>query len=202
MRRLKIVKLVLVMMILVMVVTGFTYKVKADDEKTTNNIEIYTTNANPKKGEEFEVLVISNKDLNMGSITADIKLDTEKLEFVESEEAGSAKVEINDTWTSVIVGIQNSKLSAVSSQKVKAGEEVCKIKLRAIKNITLKNDSIKLENISIVEGNYEKQEIQEVKLSVDSRDYMIAVYIITGVCLIAIAIVVVVIIVKRKNKEK
>ena len=197
MKRLKIVKLLLVMMILVMAESVFAYEVKADDEKTTNNIEIYTTNANPKKGEEFEVVVKSNKDLNIGSIMADIKLDTEKLEFVESEEAGSAKIEINDTWASVIVGIQNSKLSAVSSEKVNAGEEVCKIKLRAKKNVTLKSDSIKLENVSIVEGNYEKQEIQEVKLSVDSRDYMRAIYIITGVCVIAI---VVVIIVKRKIK--
>lgn len=199
MKRLKIVRTVVMMIILVIIVTGFTYKVKANDEKTTNNIEIYTTNESHKKGEEFEVVVKNNKDLNMGSITADIKLDTEKLEFVESEEAGVAKVETNNTWASVIVGIQNSKLSAVSSKKVKAGEEVCKIKLRAIKNVTLKKDSIRLENIYIVEGNYEKQEIQEVKLSVDSKDYMIAGYIITGICVIAI---VVVIIVKRKNKEK
>ena len=101
------------------------------------------------------------------------------------------------------MGINSSKLSAISNDKINAGEEICKIKIKAKNNITLKKDSLKLENISIVNGNYEKQEIKEVKLAVKENNYVMYIYILIGlVILIVIVIILIIVLIKRRNKEK
>lgn len=195
---------ILVMVIIIAISTiCFTNSVKAEsDVKEDNCIEIYTTETNLKSGQEFDLIVKSSKDLNMGSIRADIKFDTGKFEFVEGKD-GCAKVEVGNNWSSIIVGINSSKLSAISNDKINAGEEICKIKIKAKNNITLKKDSLKLENISIVNGNYEKQAIKEVKLAVKENNYVMYIYILIGlVILIVIVIILIIVLIKRRNKEK
>ncbi|MBP3502089.1 MAG: hypothetical protein J6K42_01200 [Clostridia bacterium] len=139
--------------------------VQADSYANTP-IEISINNPLVKKGEEFELIIKNNETFNMGALNAKITFDTNNLEYLPGSEEGIAQVEKGSEWLSVLVNSNNSTLSAITSQKIESQQIICKIKLRAKKNLLLKNDSIKLEDLNIIDNSYENKTFPNTDLKI------------------------------------
>lgn len=197
-------KIIFSILLITLIFLSHLYYVQADSYDNPI-IEMIIDNPKMKKGEEFEVILKSNEPFDIGALTGKITFDTNALEYIQGSEEGIAQIEKGTKWLSVIVNSNNSTISAITSQEIEAQQTICKIKLRAKKNLLLKNDTIKLENVNLVNSSYENKTLPTVELKIQNPVNMdINIVIISIIIIITVIILLIVLVVyriKKKTKE-
>ena len=168
------------------------------DKKQSVNLSISVNSTAVKKGDEVE-LSISGKNIQSNDIYAIsgiLEYDKNVLEIIRDErEENIAKTEVDSNWVSGIVLIQDSKISAITTNPNDG--KIMKIKFKVLKNV--ESTEVKLNNIIAQNSKDEDITVNSESLKLQGRENINVKILIVAVVIILIIVIVVIIILKRRN---
>lgn len=168
------------------------------DKKQSVNLSISVNSTAVKKGDEVE-LSISGKNIQSNDIYAIsgiLEYDKNVLEIIKDErEENIAKTEVDSNWVSGIVLIQNSKISAITTNPNDG--KIMKIKFKVLKNV--ESTEVKLNDIIAQNSKNEDITVNSESLKLQGRENINLKILIVAVVIILIIVIVVIIILKRRK---
>lgn len=168
------------------------------DKKQPANLSISVNSTAVKKGDEVE-LSISGTNIQSNDIYAIsgiLEYDKNVLEIIKDErEENIAKTEVDSNWVSGIVLIQNSKISAITTNPNDG--KIMKIKFKVLKNV--ESTEVKLNNIIAQNSKDEDITVNSESLKLQGRENINVKILIVAVVIILIIVIVVIIILKRRK---
>ncbi len=168
------------------------------DKKQPANLSISVNSTAVKKGDEVE-LSISGTNIQSNDIYAIsgiLEYDKNVLEIIKDErEENIAKTEVDSNWVSGIVLIQNSKISAITTNPNDG--KIMKIKFKVLKNI--ESTEVKLNDIIAQNSKNEDITVNSESLKLQGRENINLKILIVAVVIILIIVIVVIIILKRRK---
>ena len=168
------------------------------DKKQPANLSISVNSTAVKKGDEVE-LSISGTNIQSNDIYAIsgiLEYDKNVLEIIRDErEENIAKTEVDSNWVSGIVLIQNSKISAITTNPNDG--KIMKIKFKVLKNV--ESTEVKLNNIIAQNSKDEDITVNSESLKLQGRENINLKILIVAVVIILIIVIVVIIILKRRK---
>ncbi len=168
------------------------------DKKQPANLSISVNSTAVKKGDEVE-LSISGKNIQSNDIYAIsgiLEYDKNVLEIIRDErEENIAKTEVDSNWVSGIVLIQDSKISAITTNPNDG--KIMKIKFKVLKNV--ESTEVKLNNIIAQNSKDEDITVNSESLKLQGRENINVKILIVAVVIILIIVIVVIIILKRRK---
>lgn len=168
------------------------------DKKQSVNLSISVNSTAVKKGDEVE-LSISGKNIQSNDIYAIsgiLEYDKNVLEIIRDErEENIAKTEVDSNWVSGIVLIQDSKISAITTNPNDG--KIMKIKFKVLKNV--ESTEVKLNNIIAQNSKDEDITVNSESLKLQGRENINVKILIVAVVIILIIVIVVIIILKRRK---
>lgn len=168
------------------------------DKKQSVNLSISVNSTAVKKGDEVE-LSISGKNIQSNDIYAIsgiLEYDKNVLEIIRDErEENIAKTEVDSNWVSGIVLIQDSKISAITTNPNDG--KIMKIKFKVLKNV--ESTEVKLNNIIAQNSKDEDITVNSESLKLQGRENINFKILIVAVVIILIIVIVVIIILKRRK---
>lgn len=168
------------------------------DKKQSVNLSISVNSTAVKKGDEVE-LSISGKNIQSNDIYAIsgiLEYDKNVLEIIRDErEENIAKTEVDSNWVSGIVLIQNSKISAITTNPNDG--KIMKIKFKVLKNV--ESTEVKLNDIIAQNSKNEDITVNSESLKLQGRENINLKILIVAVVIILIIVIVVIIILKRRK---
>ena len=139
------------------------------DKKQSVNLSISVNSTAVKKGDEVE-LSISGKNIQSNDIYAIsgiLEYDKNVLEIIRDErEENIAKTEVDSNWVSGIVLIQDSKISAITTNPNDG--KIMKIKFKVLKNV--ESTEVKLNNIIAQNSKDEDITVNSESLKLQGRE--------------------------------
>ena len=169
------------------------------DKKQSVNLSISVNSTAVKKGDEVE-LSISGKNIQSNDIYAIsgiLEYDKNVLEIIRDErEENIAKTEVDSNWVSGIVLIQDSKISAITTNPNDG--KIMKIKFKVLKNV--ESTEVKLNNIIAQNSKDEDITVNSESLKLQGRENINVKILIVAVVIILIIVIVVIIILKRRKQ--
>ena len=168
------------------------------DKKQSVNLSISVNSTAVKKGDEVE-LSISGTNIQSNDIYAIsgiLEYDKNVLEIIRDErEENIAKTEVDSNWVSGIVLIQDSKISAITTNPNDG--KIMKIKFKVLKNV--ESTEVKLNNIIAQNSKDEDITVNSESLKLQGRENINVKILIVAVVIILIIVIVVIIILKRSK---
>lgn len=168
------------------------------DKKQPANLSISVNSTAVKKGDEVE-LSISGTNIQSNDIYAIsgiLEYDKNVLEIIRDErEENIAKTEVDSNWVSGIVLIQDSKISAITTNPNDG--KIMKIKFKVLKNV--ESTEVKLNNIIAQNSKDEDITVNSESLKLQGRENINLKILIVAVVIILIIVIVVIIILKRRK---
>lgn len=168
------------------------------DKKQPANLSISVNSTAVKKGDEVE-LSISGTNIQSNDIYAIsgiLEYDKNVLEIIKDErEENIAKTEVDSNWVSGIVLIQNSKISAITTNPNDG--KIMKIKFKVLKNV--ESTEVKLNDIIAQNSKDEDITVNSESLKLQGRENINLKILIVAVVIILIIVIVVIIILKRRK---
>ena len=168
------------------------------DKKQPANLSISVNSTAVKKGDEVE-LSISGTNIQSNDIYAIsgiLEYDKNVLEIIKDErEENIAKTEVDSNWVSGIVLIQNSKISAITTNPNDG--KIMKIKFKVLKNV--ESTEVKLNDIIAQNSKNEDITVNSDSLKLQGRENINLKILIVAVVIILIIVIVVIIILKRRK---
>lgn len=168
------------------------------DKKQSVNLSISVNSTAVKKGDEVE-LSISGTNIQSNDIYAIsgiLEYDKNVLEIIRDErEENIAKTEVDSNWVSGIVLIQDSKISAITTNPNDG--KIMKIKFKVLKNV--ESTEVKLNNIIAQNSKDEDITANSESLKLQGRENINVKILIVAVVIILIIVIVVIIILKRRK---
>lgn len=168
------------------------------DKKQSVNLSISVNSTAVKKGDEVE-LSISGTNIQSNDIYAIsgiLEYDKNVLEIIRDErEENIAKTEVDSNWVSGIVLIQDSKISAITTNPNDG--KIMKIKFKVLKNV--ESTEVKLNNIITQNSKDEDITVNSESLKLQGRENINVKILIVAVVIILIIVIVVIIILKRRK---
>ena len=168
------------------------------DKKQSVNLSISVNSTAVKKGDEVE-LSISGKNIQSNDIYAIsgiLEYDKNVLEIIRDErEENIAKTEVDSNWVSGIVLIQDSKISAITTNPNDG--KIMKIKFKVLKNV--ESTEVKLNNIIAQNSKDEDITVNSESLKLQGRENINVKILIVAVVIILVIVIVVIIILKRRK---
>ncbi len=168
------------------------------DKKQPANLSISVNSTAVKKGDEVE-LSISGTNIQSNDIYAIsgiLEYDKNVLEIIKDErEENIAKTEVDSNWVSGIVLIQNSKISAITTNPNDG--KIMKIKFKVLKNV--ESTEVKLNDIIAQNSKNEDITVNSESLKLQGRENINVKILIVAVVIILIIVIVVIIILKRRK---
>ena len=168
------------------------------DKKQPANLSISVNSTAVKKGDEVE-LSISGTNIQSNDIYAIsglLEYDKNVLEIIKDErEENIAKTEVDSNWVSGIVLIQNSKISAITTNPNDG--KIMKIKFKVLKNV--ESTEVKLNDIIAQNSKNEDITVNSESLKLQGRENINLKILIVAVVIILIIVIVVIIILKRRK---
>ena len=168
------------------------------DKKQPVNLSISVNSTAVKKGDEVE-LSISGTNIQSNDIYAIsgiLEYDKNVLEIIRDErEENIAKTEVDSNWVSGIVLIQDSKISAITTNPNDG--KIMKIKFKVLKNV--ESTEVKLNNIIAQNSKDEDITVNSESLKLQGRENINVKILIVAVVIILIIVIVVIIILKRRK---
>ena len=168
------------------------------DKKQSVNLSISVNSTAVKKGDEVE-LSISGKNIQSNDIYAIsgiLEYDKNVLEIIRDErEENIAKTEVDSNWVSGIVLIQDSKISAITTNPNDG--KIMKIKFKVLKNV--ESTEVKLNNIIAQNSKDEDITVNSESLKLQGRENINVKILIVAVVIILIIVIVVIVILKRRK---
>ncbi len=168
------------------------------DKKQSVNLSISVNSTAVKKGDEVE-LIISGTNIQSNDIYAIsgiLEYDKNVLEIIRDErEENIAKTEVDSNWVSGIVLIQNSKISAITTNPNDG--KIMKIKFKVLKNV--ESTEVKLNDIIAQNSKNEDITVNSESLKLQGRENINLKILIVAVVIILIIVIVVIIILKRRK---
>ncbi len=168
------------------------------DKKQSVNLSISVNSTAVKKGDEVE-LSISGTNIQSNDIYAIsgiLEYDKNVLEIIRDErEENIAKTEVDSNWVSGIVLIQDSKISAITTNPNDG--KIMKIKFKVLKNV--ESTEVKLNNIIAQNSKDEDITVNSESLKLQGRENINVKILIVTVVIILIIVIVVIIILKRRK---
>ena len=168
------------------------------DKKQPANLSISANSTAVKKGDEVE-LSISGTNIQSNDIYAIsgiLEYDKNVLEIIKDErEENIAKTEVDSNWVSGIVLIQNSKISAITTNPNDG--KIMKIKFKVLKNV--ESTEVKLNDIIAQNSKNEDITVNSESLKLQGRENINLKILIVAVVIILIIVIVVIIILKRRK---
>ena len=168
------------------------------DKKQSVNLSISVNSTAVKKGDEVE-LSISGKNIQSNdvyAISGILEYDKNVLEIIRDErEENIAKTEVDSNWVSGIVLIQDSKISAITTNPNDG--KIMKIKFKVLKNV--ESTEVKLNNIIAQNSKDEDITVNSESLKLQGRENINVKILIVAVVIILIIVIVVIIILKRRK---
>ena len=168
------------------------------DKKQSVNLSISVNSPAVKKGDEVE-LSISGTNIQSNDIYAIsgiLEYDKNVLEIIRDErEENIAKTEVDSNWVSGIVLIQDSKISAITTNPNDG--KIMKIKFKVLKNV--ESTEVKLNNIIAQNSKDEDITVNSESLKLQGRENINVKILIVAVVIILIIVIVVIIILKRRK---
>lgn len=168
------------------------------DKKQSVNLSISVNSTAVKKGDEVE-LIISGTNIQSNDIYAIsgiLEYDKNVLEIIRDErEENIAKTEVDSNWVSGIVLIQNSKISAITTNPNDG--KIMKIKFKVLKNV--ESTEVKLNDIIAQNSKKEDITVNSESLKLQGRENINLKILIVAVVIILIIVIVVIIILKRRK---
>ena len=168
------------------------------DKKQSVNLSISVNSTAVKKGDEVE-LSISGTNIQSNDIYAIsgiLEYDKNVLEIIKDErEENIAKTEVDSNWVSGIVLIQNSKISAITTNPNDG--KIMKIKFKVLKNV--ESTEVKLNDIIAQNSKNEDITVNSESLKLQGRENINLKILIVAVVIILIIVIVVIIILKRRK---
>ena len=168
------------------------------DKKQSVNLSISVNSTAVKKGDEVE-LSISGTNIQSNDIYAIsgiLEYDKNVLEIIRDErEENIAKTEVDSNWVSGIVLIQDSKISAITTNPNDG--KIMKIKFKVLKNV--ESTEVKLNNIIAQNSKDEDITVNSESLKLQGREKINVKILIVAVVIILIIVIVVIIILKRRK---
>ena len=168
------------------------------DKKQSVNLSISINSTAVKKGDEVE-LSISGTNIQSNDIYAIsgiLEYDKNVLEIIRDErEENIAKTEVDSNWVSGIVLIQDSKISAITTNPNDG--KIMKIKFKVLKNV--ESTEVKLNNIIAQNSKDEDITVNSESLKLQGRENINVKILIVAVVIILIIVIVVIIILKRRK---
>ena len=168
------------------------------DKKQSVNLSISVNSTAVKKGDEVE-LIISGTNIQSNDIYAIsgiLEYDKNVLEIIRDErEENIAKTEVDSNWASGIVLIQNSKISAITTNPNDG--KIMKIKFKVLKNV--ESTEVKLNDIIAQNSKNEDISVNSESLKLQGRENINLKILIVAVVIILIIVIVVIIILKRRK---
>ncbi len=168
------------------------------DKKQSVNLSISVNSTAVKKGDEVE-LSISGTNIQSNDIYAIsgiLEYDKNVLEIIRDErEENIAKTEVDSNWVSGIVLIQDSKISAITTNPNDG--KIMKIKFKVLKNV--ESTEVKLNNIIAQNSKDEDITVNSESLKLQGRENINVKILIVAVVIILIIVIVVIIILKRRK---
>ena len=187
--------IVLSMIMLSLILFG---SVVEGDKKQPANLSISVNSTAVKKGDEVE-LSISGTNIQSNDIYAIsgiLEYDKNVLEIIKDErEENIAKTEVDSNWVSGIVLIQNSKISAITTNPNDG--KIMKIKFKVLKNV--ESTEVKLNDIIAQNSKNEDITVNSESLKLQGRENINLKILIVAVVIILIIVIVVIIILKRRK---
>lgn len=187
--------IVLSMIMLSLILFGSVVKA---NKKQSVNLSISVNSTAVKKGDEVE-LSISGKNIQSNDIYAIsgiLEYDKNVLEIIRDErEENIAKTEVDSNWVSGIVLIQDSKISAITTNPNDG--KIMKIKFKVLKNV--ESTEVKLNNIIAQNSKDEDITVNSESLKLQGRENINVKILIVAVVIILIIVIVVIIILKRRK---
>lgn len=169
------------------------------DKKQPANLSISVNSTAVKKGDEVE-LSISGTNIQSNDIYAIsgiLEYDKNVLEIIKDErEENIAKTEVDSNWVSGIVLIQNSKISAITTNPNDG--KIMKIKFKVLKNV--ESTEVKLNDIIAQNSKNEDITVNSESLKLQGRENINLKILIVAVVIILIIVIVVIIILKRRKQ--
>ena len=139
------------------------------DKKQPANLSISVNSTAVKKGDEVE-LSISGTNIQSNDIYAIsgiLEYDKNVLEIIRDErEENIAKTEVDSNWVSGIVLIQDSKISAITTNPNDG--KIMKIKFKVLKNV--ESTEVKLNNIIAQNSKDEDITVNSESLKLQGRE--------------------------------
>lgn len=168
------------------------------DKKQPANLSISVNSTAVKKGDEVE-LSISGTNIQSNDIYAIsgiLEYDKNVLEIIKDErEENIAKTEVDSNWVSGIVLIQNSKISAITTNPNDG--KIMKIKFKVLKNV--ESTEVKLNDMIAQNSKNEDITVNSESLKLQGRENINLKILIVAVVIILIIVIVVIIILKRRK---
>ena len=168
------------------------------DKKQPANLSISVNSTAVKKGDEVE-LSISGTNIQSNDIYAIsgiLEYDKNVLEIIKDErEENIAKTEVDSNWVSGIVLIQNSKISAITTNPNDG--KIMKIKFKVLKNV--ESTEVKLNDIIAQNSKNEDITVNSESLKLQGRENINLKILIVAVVIILIIVIVVILILKRRK---
>lgn len=168
------------------------------DKKQPANLSISVNSTAVKKGDEVE-LSISGTNIQSNDIYAIsgiLEYDKNVLEIIKDErEENIAKTEVDSNWVSGIVLIQNSKISAITTNPNDG--KIMKIKFKVLKNV--ESTEVKLNDIIAQNSKNEDITVNSESLKLQGRENINLKILMVAVVIILIIVIVVIIILKRRK---
>lgn len=168
------------------------------DKKQSVNLSISVNSTAVKKGDEVE-LSISGTNIQSNDIYAIsgiLEYDKNVLEIIRDErEENIAKTEVDSNWVSGIVLIQDSKISAITTNPNDG--KIMKIKFKVLKNV--ESTEVKLNDIIAQNSKNEDITVNSESLKLQGRENINLKILIVAVVIILIIVIVVIIILKRRK---
>ena len=168
------------------------------DKKQPANLSISVNSTAVRKGDEVE-LSISGTNIQSNDIYAIsgiLEYDKNVLEIIRDErEENIAKTEVDSNWVSGIVLIQDSKISAITTNPNDG--KIMKIKFKVLKNV--ESTEVKLNNIIAQNSKDEDITVNSESLKLQGRENINVKILIVAVVIILIIVIVVIIILKRRK---
>jgi hypothetical protein len=168
------------------------------DKKQSVNLSISVNSTAVKKSDEVE-LIISGTNIQSNDIYAIsgiLEYDKNVLEIIRDErEENIAKTEVDSNWVSGIVLIQNSKISAITTNPNDG--KIMKIKFKVLKNV--ESTEVKLNDIIAQNSKNEDITVNSESLKLQGRENINLKILIVAVVIILIIVIVVIIILKRRK---
>ena len=168
------------------------------DKKQSVNLSISVNSTAVKKGDEVE-LSISGTNIQSNDIYAIsgiLEYDKNVLEIIRDErQENIAKTEVDSNWVSGIVLIQDSKISAITTNPNDG--KIMKIKFKVLKNV--ESTEVKLNNIIAQNSKDEDITVNSESLKLQGRENINVKILIVAVVIILIIVIVVIIILKRRK---
>lgn len=195
-------KIIITFSTILMILLGLSSYVNADSEVNTF-LELTSNKTQIEKGEEFEVTIRSKQAIDIGILTGKITFDKNQFNFTEEAE-DVISTEISSKLVTFDINPETSVFSGIIYQELENQETICTIKFTAKKNISLKKDSIILEDLELIDNGYNRNTLPPVELSIPQEKQFnkvatIAISVFVGLVILITSISIVFIKKNRKN---